>query len=145
MSKRITLLALSALLSGCQTPLVHTEQSPSSGHVEAIVQPASGFASVVDLSEITSCTNELSALQQVSPSIYQIRNAELHSIRIQEQIYLKVRKSINENSISVMDAAYKYKISKICSDIRNDLTNELVNKVEKAYQYNTPAPFSVDN
>ncbi|MHA6679796.1 hypothetical protein ACX43S_25215 [Enterobacter cloacae] len=144
MSKRIALLALSALLSGCQTSLDHAEQSPSSGREDAIVQPASGYASVVDSSEMASCTNELSALQQVSPSMYQTRNNELRAIQLQEEIYLKVRNNINESSISIMDAAYKYKISKICNDIKNDLTNELVNKVEQADKYNNPTPFSVD-
>lgn len=132
MKKIITLLALSWLLSGCQNMNENHEERPTS----------SEEAPVIDVSVVTACTQELSALQKVSPTVYKARSTELGNVQAQEQLYMKVRNNIGKNSVSIMDAAYRYKISRICNDIQHDLTTELVDKVEKAYQPATKKIFS---
>lgn len=133
MKKVIGLLIASGLLSACQL------------NRDGAVGSEKGSLYMPDAArpELTVCTQELHALHQVSVPAWQIRNTELSSILTQEKVYRNVRDNISKGSVTIMDAAYTYKISRVCNDISNDLTHELVEKVEKAYQLRSNPPFTI--
>lgn len=133
MKKVIGLLFASGLLSACQ---LNRDGAVGSEKGSLYMPGAAG-------PELTVCTQELDALRQVSVPAWQIRNTELSSILTQEKVYRNVRDNISKGSVTIMDAAYTYKISRVCNDISNDLTHELVEKVEKAYQPRSNPPFTI--
>ncbi|OUC39430.1 hypothetical protein BJP35_0018 [Enterobacter sp. J49] len=123
MYKVIGLLIVSGLLTACQSP--HDEDPVN--RTNSLNRPDEQRL------ELSFCTRELESLHQVSQTAWHKRNTELANILTQERVYRNVRSNISESSVTIMDAAYNYKISRVCNDIRNDLTRELVEKVEHAY------------
>ncbi|HGM5490110.1 TPA: hypothetical protein ACKP1B_001722 [Serratia fonticola] len=135
MKKTIAIVALCVLLAGCQSANNRAKTksapaaAPAAAQAPAVTQPEQPIASTGTDAVMYSCMKELNALQQVNAGLYQTRNAELNHIITQAKLYMRVRANVSVDIQQIMDAAYQFRISKTCNQIRNDLTNALVERV----------------
>lgn len=133
MKKTIAIAALCVLLAGCQSADNRAKTKPAAPAVTpkpAIAQPApQPMATTGTEAVMYSCMKELNALQQVNAGVYQTRSAELNHIVTQAKLYMRVRDNVSADIHQIMDAAYQFRISKTCNQIRTDLTNALVERV----------------
>uniref|UniRef100_A0A182SU31 Major facilitator superfamily (MFS) profile domain-containing protein n=1 Tax=Anopheles maculatus TaxID=74869 RepID=A0A182SU31_9DIPT len=68
--------------------------------------------------------------------MYQTRSLELNHIVSEAKLYMRVRDNVSTDIHQIMDAAYQFRISKTCNQIRTDLTKALVERVV-AFIFNT--------
>ncbi|WP_024913613.1 hypothetical protein [Chania multitudinisentens] len=134
MKKTIAVTALCVLLAGCQNtkarpPIKTAPVVAPSPTVTQPVKPAQPMISTGTEEVMYSCMKELNALQQVNSAVYQTRSAELNHIVSEAKLYMRVRGDVSTDIHQIMDAAYKFRISKTCNQIRNDLTNALIERV----------------
>jgi PBP1b-binding outer membrane lipoprotein LpoB len=129
MKKTIAVVAVCLLLAGCQNAGNRSKATASeSANLQAKAEPNSLGSSNDAI--MYSCMKELNALQQLNPALYQTKGVELNRIVTQAKLYMKVRESVSSNTTLIMDSAYQFRIAKACNDIRTDLTNALVDRVE---------------
>jgi hypothetical protein len=132
MKKTIAIAALCVLLAGCQSANNRTKAkpvTPAAAPAPAAAQPEQPMASTGTDAVMYTCMKELNALQQVNAGLYQTRSAELNHIVTQAKLYMRVRPNVSVDTQQIMDAAYQFRISKTCNQIRNELTNALVERV----------------
>ncbi|WP_439070473.1 hypothetical protein ACSJL3_005169 (plasmid) [Serratia nevei] len=125
MRKLLIPLISSLLFTGCQTshPTMKKEQSLT---IKPISPQSTQPMSLASEAASQSCAKELFALHQVNPALSNLNAAKLNQTLKQAEIYLKIRDNIDKNTAVIMDSAYKYKISKQCNEIKNALTNTLI-------------------
>ncbi|WP_431221794.1 hypothetical protein ACQ86O_15085 [Serratia sp. L9] len=134
MKKTIAIAALCVLLAGCQSADNRAKTKPAAATPvatpkPAVAQPAQPMASTGTEAIMYTCMKELNALQQVNAGLYQTRSVEMNHIVTQAKLYMRVRENVSVDIQQIMDAAYQFRISKTCNQIRNDLTNALVERV----------------
>ncbi|MFJ3264877.1 hypothetical protein ACIP8G_00155 [Serratia liquefaciens] len=132
MRKTILLLVSGILLSGCQSTDTGSKNTPHPS-----IHPTKTEAAPMSLASSTaiqSCPQELTALEKIAPKSYQRKSGELNNALAQASLYLSVKESVNPNTVEIMDSAYKYKISKICSEIQSELASALISNVENVAQ-----------
>lgn len=136
MKKAIAVAALCVLLAGCQSlndrPQAKTVPvaTPSTTTTTTVTQPAPRPV-ISDSTEtvMNSCMKELNALQKVNQAMYQARSLEFNHIVSEAKLYMQVRDNVSTDIHQIMDAAYKFRISKTCNRIRTDLTKALIERV----------------
>ncbi|OMQ22963.1 hypothetical protein [Serratia oryzae] len=134
MKKAIAVAALCVLLAGCQNlnnpPKAKTAPAATPRTTTTVTQPAPRpVISESTETVIHSCMKELNALQQVNQAMYQSRSLELNHIVSEAKLYMRVRDNVSTDIHQIMDAAYQFRISKTCNQIRTDLTKALVERV----------------
>ncbi|MFZ1871752.1 hypothetical protein [Serratia sp. D1N4] len=133
MKKTIAVAAVCVLMAGCQNmnqrPKANTAPV-ATPRPAAVTQPvAQPVISESTETLVGSCMKELNALQQVNQAMYQTRSIELNHILSEAKLYMRVRDNVSTDIHQIMDAAYKFRISKTCNQIRTDLTKALVQRV----------------
>lgn len=141
---RFSFLAVSLIfaLSACKS-LSTTEKSISSPPIlkpvtnseknEMVSSQVEGRAIVNDREmegEASRCQRELQALAKVNPAVYAQKKIRFEKLLSQAAIYTGVRKEIDLQTKETIDALYKYKTRKLCSDIQQLVRVELINAGE---------------
>lgn len=130
MKKAIAIAALCLLVAGCQsedsstTAVVRSVVTPN-----PVIQPAPTIATTNAGVAKNSCTKELNALRRVDFEGYQNRSTQLNHLMTEADIYMQLREKVSPEIHQIMDAAYQFRISKTCNQIRTDLTNALIQRV----------------
>jgi len=70
------------------------------------------------------------ALAKVNPRLYAQKKMAFDELLSSAAIYTKVRNKIGDQTRDTMDALYRYKTQKLCSDIGQALLQSLVNRGE---------------
>jgi hypothetical protein len=80
--------------------------------------------------EATACQRELLALSKVSQSAYSQKKAAFDALLSSASVYTSVRGDIGSQTRETMDALYKYKTQKLCSDIEQSVRQSLISRGE---------------
>ncbi|WP_127958483.1 hypothetical protein [Serratia microhaemolytica] len=130
------------LLAGCQSAnesgkapaTTQTSASAASKPTGGMLSAPSSeaMASIGSDGVMQSCVRELNALRQINAKRYQQRSEELEQIVSEAKLYISVRDKVSDSIHQIMDPAYQFRISKVCSRIRSDLTTSLVERVSGA-------------
>jgi hypothetical protein len=146
MKKCVVILSLSLSLLGCQSaskPSPIVKPFPVDPPVAQPVAPAttytpppaatniSGANQVEDQAMLKFCLKELDALKKVDAKQYQGKSSELNHLLSEAKTYVQVRNSLNNDMSVILDSAFQYRIAKTCNDIRVDLTQSLLQRIEK--------------
>ncbi|MFG6655003.1 hypothetical protein ACG0Z5_11095 [Scandinavium sp. M-37] len=133
------LLVITGMISGCQQhvqPKSVVSQSPSAD-VSSVPSPqlmteTKSPESVGGNSEgmASTCQQELLALSKVNQAAYAQRKASFDDLLASASVYTNVRGDIGEDTRTTMDALYKYKTQKLCSDIEQSVRQALINRGE---------------
>ena len=128
------------LLSGCQT---NETQAPEqalkqvapavSSQPQAISQQDSFSAEQENRAKDGSasvCQRELAALSKLNPPAYAVKKQAFETLLRTASVYNDVRNDINEQTRDTLDALYKYKTQKICSDIEQAIQQSLISRGE---------------
>ena len=78
----------------------------------------------------TPCQQELLALSKVNQTAYAQRKASSDNLLASASVYTNIRGDISEDTRTTMDALYKYKTQKLCSDIEQSVRQSLINRGE---------------
>jgi hypothetical protein len=78
----------------------------------------------------STCQQELLALSKVNQAAYAQRKASFDDLLASASVYTNVRGDIGEDTRTTMDALYKYKTQKLCSDIEQSVRQALINRGE---------------
>ncbi|MFI8415871.1 hypothetical protein ACQKDS_04460 [Serratia sp. NPDC078593] len=135
MKKTVAVVTVCLLLAGCQNAANRSKAKSEpavTANNAAALQVKAETAGIGNDEVMYSCIKELNALQQINPALYQTKSSQLNHIVTQAKLYIKVRESVSTDTSKIMDAAYQYRIAKICNEVRTDLTNSLVERVEKS-------------
>ncbi|MBT1713854.1 hypothetical protein KK116_06185 [Enterobacter dykesii] len=140
-----TLLFISHLLmlTGCQHSQSNEVRSGSEipaslSYVPAPVITPKAPAPKIARPELTSsesgaastCQRELIVLSKVNQRLYAQKKAAFDELISSVSVYTAVREDINPQTKDTMDAFYKFKTQKICSDIEQAVRQALINRVE---------------
>lgn len=79
---------------------------------------------------VSSCQRELLALSKINPKVYAIRKAAFDELLSNASVYTSVRDDIGGGTKDTMDALYKYKTQKLCSDIEQSVRQTLISREE---------------
>lgn len=135
-----SLMIISTLLvtAGCQqnkTANKKTMSGPTTSYVPAPVltpvampepQPAAASAE----GSASTCQRELVALSKISPRLYAQKKSIFNELLASASVYTAVREDITVQTKDTMDAFYKFKTQKICSDIEQTVRQALISRVE---------------
>lgn len=142
--KFINVLAVTGalLLSGCQTnesltseQTAQTAESPAQTAQSAPLPTpqmtkAQEEESQASEGSATVCQRELAALSKINPSVYAVKKEAFETLLRTAASYSAVRSDINEQTRDTLDALYKYKTQKICSDIEQAIQQGLISRGE---------------
>lgn len=78
-----------------------------------------------DLGKMERCRRELEALKKIDLSVYNKRKLEFDKLISGAALYSGVRKDVGDYTQSAVDALYRFRADKLCSDISNDVLNQL--------------------
>lgn len=137
---KILLMIAPAFLTGCQqhsqSELVTGKNSSpsvvSSPLPSPQITPAAQKAPSVEVSEgaASVCQKELIALSKVNQNQYAKKKAAFEQLLDSASVYTSVREDIGSQTRDTMDALYKYKTQKLCSDIEQTVRQSLINRGE---------------
>ncbi|MFA9593290.1 hypothetical protein [Citrobacter telavivensis] len=136
----ILLIITPVFLTGCQ----HRSQSQSlagknsSASVVSAplpspqITPVTPEAASIGASEgaASLCQKELVALSKVNQRQYAKKKADFEQLLDSASVYTSVREDIGSQTRDTMDALYKYKTQKLCSDIEQTVRQSLINRGE---------------
>ncbi|WP_213053957.1 hypothetical protein, partial [Escherichia coli] len=113
------------LLTGCDAHRVMTKKSDST--VPDNIQPAATVASdrLNDIEKMERCQRELEALKKIDIKVYNQRKAEFDRVMQGADIYCGVRSDVRESTQNTVDAYYRYRVDKMCSDISKNVLDGL--------------------
>jgi hypothetical protein len=80
--------------------------------------------------EATTCQRELLALSKVNQTAYAQKKAAFDALLNSASVYTAVRDDIGSQTRGTMDALYKYKTQKLCSDIEQTVRQSLITRGE---------------
>ncbi|MGL4724464.1 MAG: hypothetical protein ACRCWW_08185 [Scandinavium sp.] len=132
--------ALPLLIAGCQKH--QTKKQPPENNVSAsLTQPSPAPAiappaPVIEREESVAqgaasvCQRELVALAKVNQTLYVRKKEAFESLLQSASVYTSVRDDIGEQTRDTLDALYKYKTQKLCSDIAQSVRQSLINRGE---------------
>ncbi|HEX4502796.1 MAG TPA: hypothetical protein VH187_16800 [Scandinavium sp.] len=143
--KRTSCLLLMAvgMISGCQqNAKPHSQIEPTitsqSDSLNSSAVPSPQMAveaqdsgsSTASEGEATTCQRQLLALSKVNPSAYAQKKAAFDALLSSASVYTAVRDDIGSQTRGTMDALYKYKTQKLCSDIEQSVRQSLISRGE---------------
>lgn len=141
--KTVNILFLIApiLLAGCQNsskpPSLVTDSASASLSVSTPLaspelESAAPATANAEASEGTAsvCQKELLALSKVNQNQYAQKRAAFDELLKSASVYTTVRDDIGSQTRDTMDALYKYKTQKLCSDIEQAVRQSLINRGE---------------
>ena len=138
--KRYWLLSLPllCLLAGCQTlskkqPSKVTPPPAVTMSPPVVASPTVARAEpppAVAQGEVSTCQRELLALSKVNPRLYTHKKAAFDDLLAKASVYTGVRNDIGSQTKDTLDALYKYKTQKLCSDIEQSVRQSLINSGE---------------
>ncbi|SNY62259.1 hypothetical protein SAMN02744775_00763 [Enterobacter sp. CC120223-11] len=79
---------------------------------------------------MTTCQRELIALSKVNQRSYAQKKAEFDLLLSRASVYTSVRDEIGAETKDTMDALYKFKTQKLCSDIEIAVRQSLISTGE---------------
>lgn len=136
----ILLIITPVFLAGCQH---HSQSQSSAGSNSSIpvvsaplpspqITPATQEVANVETSEgaASHCQKELIALSKVNQHQYAKKKAAFDQLLDSASVYTSVREDIGSQTRDTMDALYKYKTQKLCSDIEQTVRQSLINRGE---------------
>jgi hypothetical protein len=135
------LLVLTGIISGCQQ---HAQPKsivtqPLSASAEVDTVPSAQLMTETKTPEAvggssegmaSACQQELLALSKVNQTAYAQRKASFDNLLASASVYTNIRGDIGEDTRTTMDALYKYKTQKLCSDIEQSVRQALINRGE---------------
>lgn len=136
----ILILALvSGILSGCQksvpkSPVIKESPVPPVAAVsepQPIAPPRNMASDTAVQGTASVCQRELLALSKVSPKTYARKKAAFDTLLRSASVYTSVRDEIGGQTRDTMDALYKYKTQKLCSDIQQAVRDGLIVRGEE--------------
>ncbi|EPM0025672.1 hypothetical protein PU088_004075 [Citrobacter farmeri] len=137
---KILLMIAPVLVTGCQqhsqSELVTGKNAPTSVVSSSLpspqITPAAPKATSVEVSEgaASACQKELIALSKVNQNQYAKKKAAFEQLLDSASVYTSVREDIGSQTRDTMDALYKYKTQKLCSDIEQTVRQSLINRGE---------------
>ncbi|WP_407435586.1 hypothetical protein [Lelliottia sp.] len=71
-------------------------------------------------SSVTNCQRELTALSKINGRLYVQKKAALDDLLASASVYASVRGDIASQTKDTMDALFKYRTQKLCSDIQQN-------------------------
>lgn len=80
----------------------------------------------------SNCQRELVALSKIDQRLYAQKKAAFNELLSSASVYTAVREDITLQTKDTMDAFYKFKTQKICSDIEQTVRQALINRVENS-------------
>ncbi|MFC0178655.1 hypothetical protein [Thorsellia kenyensis] len=130
-------------LSGCQAVATTTEYQEA-GQVDEmverngqpVVQPIVQQATPQTNSSLAgggvlqTCLRELEALKRVHQKRYEAKSGDLNRVLTQAKSYMELRENLNTDTVSMVDSAYQFKISRTCNSVRTELTRTLLERLE---------------
>lgn len=81
---------------------------------------------------VSTCQRELVALSKINPRMYAQKKNSFTELLASASVYTAVRNDIASQTKDTMDAFYKFKTQKICSDIEQAVRQALINRVENS-------------
>lgn len=139
MKLAVFLIASTFLVTGCQANAVADSPLVDNQAGQPIVSPESNQSSVSSQNVqsfggggtvLQSCLRELDALKRIHQKRYQAKSGDLNRVLTQAKSYMELRESLNVDTVSIMDAAYQFKISRTCNSVRTELTRTLLERLE---------------
>lgn len=136
-----TVLILLALVSlvGCQAIAIPQESeedvqaensvTTTNNTVNSPTNPQSAMA-IGGGGVLQTCLRELDALKRVHQKRYQAKSGDLNRVLTQAKSYMELRENLDGDTVSIMDAAYQFKISRTCNSVRTELTRTLLERLE---------------
>lgn len=116
------LLLCGLVLSGCQN---HQTES-SSVNTAKMGQAAHSDGD----NALSQCQQELVALSKINPTAYNDRRLAFDGLLKSAALYGSVRKDINDQTKSTVDALYKFKTQKLCQQVEQDINQTLIDRGE---------------
>ena len=141
----LALVAISTILvvTGCQskptskvTPASKSAQAVSSsvpaqgGSTNTTIKPAEAPVEMASESAVTNCQRELTALSKINGRLYVQKKAAFDDLLASASVYASVRGDIASQTKDTMDALFKYRTQKLCSDIQQTVQQALISRGE---------------
>lgn len=141
----LALVAISTILvvTGCQskpkskvTPAGQSAQAVSSsvpaqgGSTNTNIKPAGTPVEMASDSSVTNCQRELTALSKINGRLYVQKKAAFDDLLASASVYTSVRGDIASQTKDTMDALFKYRTQKLCSDIQQTVQQALISRGE---------------
>lgn len=125
-------LPLVFLMAGCQS---RAPQQVRSVEPVRVTTPVKAVAPTTQASRaqegsIATCQRELLALSKVNQRMYAQKKAEFDQLVARASVYTSVRDDIGSQTKDTMDALYKFKTQKLCSDIELAVRQSLISAGE---------------
>lgn len=130
------------MIAGCQksehkAPVAVAAESPALS--ESVPLPEPNLVTperTVESDNVTEgtaslCQKELVALSKVNKNLYARKKAEFDRLLSSASVYTSVRDEIAGQTRDTMDALYKYKTQKFCSDIEQSVRETLFKRGER--------------
>jgi hypothetical protein len=139
-----SLIFISTLLTtgGCQQTKpgdTQTMSEPEATYTAPAITPGSSMPeSKMTSSQSTAsaegsastCQRELVALSKINQRLYAQKKAAFNELISSASVYTAVRDDITAQTKDTMDAFYKFKTQKICSDIEQTVRQALISRVD---------------
>ena len=128
------------LTTGCQGSSSESEfRNISSEPSMPIVKPENIRKSEIQIETVsdtqtggvTSCQRELVALSQLNTSLYTQKKQRFDELLARATVYTGVRNDIGSQTKDTLDALYKYKTQKLCSEIEHAVRQSLLSTGEE--------------
>jgi len=123
-------LPLAFLVVGCQNRVPQKTRPVEPTRVSAPVQAPEAAQSSQGRSSMATCQRELIALSKVNQRSYAQKKAEFDLLLSRASVYTSVRDEIGAQTKDTMDALYKFKTQKLCSDIEIAVRQSLLSTGE---------------
>jgi hypothetical protein len=112
------------LLAGCQSRIKTLPSTPSSS-VQNERQAAEN-----ENTQLQQCRDELDALKSIEATQYGINKAEFDRLMGGAAKYAAVRNKVNNGTQDTVDALYRYKVNRLCAEIKQSLMKSLSDRAE---------------
>lgn len=116
--------------TGLSVPSTGSESVPAITPMAPATQSVKPEPTPPETGSVSSCQRELVALSKINQRLYAQKKAAFDELLTSASVYTGVREDITAQTKDTMDAFYKFKTQKICSDIEQAVRQALINRVE---------------
>ncbi|HHA1916833.1 TPA: hypothetical protein ACOEDZ_003447 [Enterobacter asburiae] len=125
---QVLLLSFVFIVVGCKntSALQYQESAPLLSNAPTISSNEPVQVLRAQKSTVTVCQRELMVLSKINKLIYAKKKAEFDNLIIHASVYTSVRDDIDFKTKDTLDALYKFKAQKFCSDIELAVRQSLI-------------------
>ncbi|HAO9088958.1 TPA: hypothetical protein IRL80_004631 [Escherichia coli] len=123
------LFLVGLLLTGCNANQMTAKKVGGLNKVNNIKSVESVASDKVnDIEKMERCRRELEALKRIDIRTYNQRKVEFDRVMQGADIYSGVRSDVRMSTQDAVDAYYRYRVDKMCSDISKNVLDALSDK-----------------